>query len=276
MGNDFFHKIDPEGDVLLILHTPCAPFAVWDVSEETSIQDLNAWFALPTQGSIFQDQFDTDIPSEVEAPEPVPVWDGEPLAVEMPPSEECEAKKDSCGDEPHKAPNTDTSSVRFLLSSRHLILASRYFNTKLKGPWVEASVSGADGRRHIEASDWDDQAFLLFMRVLHGLNNEVPRKVSLEMLAKIAVLVDYYDCCEAVDLAAHIWIDSLKGSLPLGCNRDLILWILISRVFHQPDIFLSVTKTAIQESRAPLPTLELPISVGVISRYSLVTHGAKM
>ncbi|KAK6206253.1 hypothetical protein QIS74_13672 [Colletotrichum tabaci] len=49
MGNDFFHKIDPEGDVLLILHTPCAPFAVWDVSEETSIQDLNAWSALPTQ-----------------------------------------------------------------------------------------------------------------------------------------------------------------------------------------------------------------------------------
>lgn len=167
----------------------------------------------------------------------------------------------------------ECSPVRFLLSSRHLTLASRYFRAELNGPWTEATADSIDGLRHIEASDWDDQALLLLMRILHGLNREVPRKITLEMLAKIAVLVDYYDCREAVELAVHMWIDALEDCLPLECNRDLTLWLLVSSTFRQPETFRSITKTAIQESRAPLPALDLPISQNVIGKRSFTQDG---
>lgn len=113
------------------------------------------------------------------------------------------------------------------------------------------------------------------MRVLHGLNREVPRKITLEMLAKIAILVDYYQCHEAVELAVIMWIDAFKDCLPLKGDRDLVLWLLVSSTFRQTETFRSITKTAIEESRAPLPALDLPISQNVISNRSFTQDGAQ-
>ncbi|KZL75235.1 hypothetical protein CT0861_08395 [Colletotrichum tofieldiae] len=260
MTKETCHILDPDGDVVLVLQNPCTPFAVWALSEEAGIQDLNARVTSATQ-LIYEEEM--ALANEVEASEQ-PVLSEEPLGVEpMPPPDKCQ--KNTLNGEQAEAIDTETSPIKFVLSSRHLILASRYFSAKLKGPWIEATVDSTNGQHPVQASEWDDQALLLLMRIIHGQNRKVPHKITLEMLAKIAVLVDYYDCHEAVDLVASIWIDSLKGCLPLQCNRDLILWLLISSVFRQPDIFLSATKTAIQESRAPLPPLELPISLNVIS-----------
>ncbi|TQN73720.1 hypothetical protein CSHISOI_01678, partial [Colletotrichum shisoi] len=84
-------------------------------------------------------------------------------------------------------------------------------------------------------------------------------QVGLEMLAKIAVLVDYYDSPEVVEVFANIWIDALKDKLSTQYGRDMVLWLLISYVFQQEDIFLQMTKIAVTQSTEPVPTLELPI-----------------
>lgn len=193
----------------------------------------------------------------------------------VPASKNHEGSNDTCNEEPQEALDAGRSPVRFLLSSRHLSLASRYFKAELNGPWTEATADINDGLRHVEASDWDDQALLLLMRVLHGLNREVPHTITLEMLAKIAVLVDYYDCHEAVQLAVHMWIGALQDCLPLECNRDLILWLSVSIIFRQPEIFRKITKLAIRESREPLPALDLPISQTVIGKRSFAQYGAQ-
>lgn len=190
-------------------------------------------------------------------------------------SKDNQRSNDTCNDEPAEALDVECAAVRFLLSSRHLALASRYFKAELNGPWTEATADSTDGLRHVEASDWDDQALLLLMRVLHGLNSEVPRKISLEMLAKIAVLVDYYDCHEAIQLAVNMWIAALTDRLPLEYNRDMILGLVVSSIFRQSEAFRYITKTAIQESRGPLPALDLPISQKVIGKRSFAQHGAQ-
>lgn len=53
-----------------------------------------------------------------------------------------------------------------------------------------------DGLYHVPAEDWDGEALLCVLQVLHLHNSQVPRTVSLEMLAKIAVLVDFYKCAD--------------------------------------------------------------------------------
>jgi hypothetical protein len=96
----------------------------------------------------------------------------------------------------------------------------------------------------------------------------MPRRVSLELLAKIAVLVDYYGCYEAVEVFAELWLQELKSQrqLPAHVSRELVLWLCVSWVFGDADTFTSVTSTALQQSQGPLPTLGLPIPERIIGK----------
>ncbi|KAL2200127.1 hypothetical protein P885DRAFT_27772 [Corynascus similis CBS 632.67] len=152
----------------------------------------------------------------------------------------------------------EPSDIQMRVSSRHLILASRYFKTALNGPWSQTSLAGCS--RSVYANDWDPEAFLILMSIIHGRNQQVPRVISLELLAKIAVLVDYYDCHEAVEVFAEIWLRELRSQLPAQVGRELVLWLCASWIFGYAKIFTSITTTALQQSQEPLPTLGLPIT----------------
>lgn len=156
--------------------------------------------------------------------------------------------------------------IEFRVSSRHLILASPFFKTALSGPWEEANSSSTDGCRRIYAADWDPQAFLILMLTIHGRHRKVPRPISLELLAKTAVLVDYYGCHEAVEVSAKLWLQDLRSQLPVQPGRDLLLWLCASWVFADADVFTSVTSIALRQSKEPLPTLGLPIPQTVLGR----------
>jgi hypothetical protein len=58
-------------------------------------------------------------------------------------------------------------------------------------------------------------------------------KVYLEMLAKTAVLVDCYECSEAIELFFTMWIADLRNNsaVPSTYCRELVLWIWIAWVF---------------------------------------------
>ncbi|ORY59945.1 uncharacterized protein BCR38DRAFT_328295, partial [Pseudomassariella vexata] len=148
--------------------------------------------------------------------------------------------------------------TRMRLSSRHLMLASPYFDSMLKGPWQEGTKEpGSD--YSVYAEDWDSDALLILMYILHGRNRNVPRSVRLEMLAKFAVLVDYYKCHEAVELVAEMWISRLEHDLPKEYCRELVLWLFVSWVFSRADLFKVITGTILMESKGALQTLRLPI-----------------
>jgi hypothetical protein len=120
-------------------------------------------------------------------------------------------------------------------------------------------ASSIDGSRRMYADNWDPQAFLILMHVIHGRHRQVPSVIDLELLAKIAVLVDHYECHEAVAVSAELWLQGLRGQLPAQTNRDLILWLCASWTFADADVFAWVTSIALWQSQGPLPTLGLPI-----------------
>ncbi|KAJ0162450.1 hypothetical protein CTA2_4530 [Colletotrichum tanaceti] len=244
MADELFHKIDPDGDVVLILHNPNAPFAVWNGNEEIERLALSA---LKESGNAGSGSTTTGL-SHNESLSLIQQWEG--LTPEAQPVEPV--------DEP-----VDEPKIKYLVSSRHLSLASNYFQAKFKGPWMEASTKHADGRYHVDASDWDSRALLTLMQAMHGRHRAIPRQVTLEMLAKMAVLVDYYDCLEVIEIFSSMWIESLKNKLlnglPTQYGRDMVLWLLISHVFQQDDVFSQMTKIAVTQSKEPVLTMELPI-----------------
>ncbi|KAK7996677.1 hypothetical protein PG989_004717 [Apiospora arundinis] len=262
------HELDPDGDVELILRHPDAPFAMWDSTLETPTSDstrvsekaarkLSAKMGKKSKATVAlfksldpgSDSGMLQIPLHPEVAEPEPVSE--------------EAGDVSSSESSNAFDTDDDVEVRMRLSSKHLILASAFFKKMLQGPWEES-------RTHtVEASDWDAEALLILMNIIHGRNRAVPRSISLEMLAKISVLVDYYRCHEVVELFAACWILDLRPSLPKDYGRDFTLWLAISWVFSQEDLFKTLTKVAIRETAGPLQTLNLPIPhhlIGIIDQ----------
>jgi hypothetical protein len=162
----------------------------------------------------------------------------------------------------HKEPvELGEESIHYHVSSRHLMLASPVFKRALnKNGFAESVRNEIDGFFHIDASDWDPEALLIVLRILHGRNKQVPRKASLDMLAKIAILEDYYTFGESLDVFTEIWVQELiKVSIPTVYCRDLVLWIWVAWLFDKDQQFKEATTTAIKQSTESLRTLGLPI-----------------
>ncbi|KAI0850610.1 hypothetical protein F5Y00DRAFT_34070 [Daldinia vernicosa] len=232
-------ELDPEGDVLLTLHNPNAPFAVWDEYWYRK-QIFSFWGQLVTEPQKSEPakatpQTQTEATSEKKQGLPIP-----------------------------DQPTSSKPKVQFLLSSKHLSLSSGYFKNLLRGPWKEATPTSPDGRLCVDAEDWDENSLLLLMRIIHGHNFKVPKSMTLEEIAKVAVLVDYYQCHEAVMVWSDVWIDKIPNPIPNpdenAFNRDTILWILVAQVFRKEQSFRNATLAAIQYCKGRFPTLGLPIT----------------
>ncbi|XDG08578.1 hypothetical protein ABKA04_008193 [Annulohypoxylon sp. FPYF3050] len=232
-------EIDPSGDVLLTLYNPNAPFAVWSPDEKIEHDSLSK-----TESELDPD---TTYESESESMLNVKSAFESTIASELTDSTE----KNLHNDSPRVA--------KYLVSSKHLILASKYFENLFRGPWMEGAEVHSDGCRHVSAEDWDEEALLILMKIIHGRNKDISRTISLEMYAKIAVLVDYYKCHEAVILWSDIWKTELLLAFPAEFGRDLVLWILITSVFEDGIWFKMATKIAINHGDNDLPTMNLPI-----------------
>lgn len=229
------YQVDPDGDLLLILHNPNKPFAVWDEGHEPP----SALIVSQTQEDTWQDRSRSDSPASMHSS--VDQLD----EVTQPPSQ-----------------------IRYQLSSKHLMLASKVFKRMLTGDWKEANVE-SDGKMHINTSDWDQEALLVLMNIIHGRNrSEIPRQVDLEFLSKIAVLVDFHHCHEAIEVwFKEIWLPKLKNWVSDSCGRDLVLGLAISWTFKEAEAFRALTRTAILKTRGPLQALDLPIPSIILCRY---------
>ena len=109
--------------------------------------------------------------------------------------------------------------------------------------------------------------FEILLNILHLPNRQVPVDITLVRLAKFAVLVDYYDCWEAVEVWTNIWIKDLekKEPVPAVYSRELVLWMLIAWVFEMPGNFNKTTLIALRQSQTPMiQDMGLPISPVVI------------
>ncbi|KAH8658308.1 hypothetical protein BX600DRAFT_439476 [Xylariales sp. PMI_506] len=289
------YEVDPDGDLTLILRQPNAPFAVWPDDKQPSLAPESKKSSRKNKKKkkrnrsaslIFLDlDQGHDSFLEEHRPDPEPaiddgaavhdnavVNDGDApdatfttdLQLSATVHADSPLKEFQAGTaESMTPPQEQELEIRFQLSSKHLMLSSLYFKKMLHRHWKESIVS-TESCHFVDASEWDVEATTILMNIIHGRVRSVPRSVSLEMLAKIAVLVDYYKCHEVVELFADCWIQELRQSLPKEYGRELVLWLTVTWVFAQASLFLDLTEIAIKESKGPILTLDLPIPPVII------------
>jgi hypothetical protein len=269
---------------VIVLKNPSVRFAVWEDGdgEEEDAEELER-----RDGAVLGEEVAvagaeeeaedgaTQVYDETGLPVPVEEFGTEEQGDEEPapeaPAPEAPAPEEPDSEEP-ASPSDECNhdeEIHYHVSAKHLRLASTRFESALSaGNWKEGIPDETDGLYHISAEDWDESAFLILLNALHLRTRQVPRTLSLEMLAKIAVLVDYYGCAEAVELWTEKWIEHLRDSSPIPSTycRDLILWMCVAWVFRLPNEFAEATAIAMKRSRQEeLSTLRLPLS-GFVGR----------
>lgn len=162
---------------------------------------------------------------------------------------------------------SESCEIHYHVSSRHLQLASPWFKRAMaQDTWVESRSE--DGKFQIVAHDWDEGTFLLLLNIFHLRNKQVPRVISLETLAKVGVLVDYYECGEAVEMFTAVWIATFKKTdIPSTFCRSVVLWIWIAWIFDLHEHFEYASIVAIKDGKMAMDTLGLPIPASVSSKF---------
>lgn len=239
------HVIDPNGEVIIVLQNPNAPFAEKPVLRWPA---LAVYEPVTFEPPVYEPAAEEPAACEPVAYEPVAY---EPAAEELP--------------ELGVAEQLDKSCFRTRVSAKHLTLTSSFFRKTLTGGWKESSTYLQKGFVEINADGWDIEALLIMLRIVHCQSSDVPRKLTLEMLAKVAVLADYYDCRKALKFFTDTWINALDETIPTTNSRDLIIWLWVAWYFHLPAKFKEATSTVMTLSNDRIDNLGLPIPEDVIS-----------
>lgn len=258
--------IDPSGDTIIALSNPGAAFAIWNLAlEERSEQDA----ATINGGSEVEQEEPPSGPESSEEPDnvyEVTHVDGKVFITKRANAKE-NSDEESEQHQSDPGPTDDIEpTVEYQVSSKHLIMASGKFRRELTGTWAECG-KGDDGLHHLTAENWDPEVFTIMLNILHLQNRKVPRSISLEELAKLAVLVDYYMCWEAVEMWTNIWIAEVKlqEPAPASYSRNLILWMLVAWVFDLDEEFEKTTEVTLRQCQTPrIDDMDLPIPLAVI------------
>jgi hypothetical protein len=274
METSHVHKIDPEGDIIIRLRASNSAFATWheepDYLPSTPPRSISDAIDEPAPETTPEPAASmSDIEDELTI-EPEPEVESEPSLTETEPTSSITIRPTSdqtvLAEEKH---SDDKCSVEVRVSSRHLILASPQAKRMLEGAWKERHTFKLQGFLVMEEKDWDADAFMVLMNILHCRNRSVPKKISLDLLTRIAVLVDYYECYEAVQIYSDMWIEHLRQKFPETYSRTLVLWICISWVFSKEEDFEQATRIAIKQCKDRIQTMELPIPERIVRKSSL-------
>lgn len=233
--------LDPKGDTELILRRPNLDKHKESNQEEPAVESDSAAV-------------------EADSPETV---DGEPptdktvIDVFCDRSASIHELADVHGLKPYDE-NSQPVEIRFRVSSAHLILASPVFKAMLDGPFSE-TVRNERGLYEIKAFEWNAEALLILLDIIHGHHRSAPKAVDLNMLEQIALLVDYYQCHEIVEVFADKWVAAHRDAIPQEYSKSCLSWMFVAWVFSANDLFNSMVSVSVKHSRSPVQT-NLPIS----------------
>ncbi|KAF5684515.1 hypothetical protein FCIRC_3858 [Fusarium circinatum] len=131
--------------------------------------------------------------------------------------------------------------LSYRVSSAHLMLVSPVFKAMLDGPFRESSRN-EDGRFEVKTSE------------------DVPKTIELGLLTDIAILVDYYEYHEIVEMFAENWIASIipEDEIERSNHRTNMARLFISWVFGKSELFDSVVKDLLKVTAGPIKT-DLPL-----------------
>ncbi|KAF4338701.1 hypothetical protein FBEOM_7407 [Fusarium beomiforme] len=171
-------------------------------------------------------------------------------------------------DNQKKSPKVE---IHMRVSSRHLILASHTFRVMLEGPWSEAT-SSSEPLWQIVTEGWDAFALAIVLDSIHGRDLEIPtgEKMCTGLLTRIATIVDYYQCREALHCQYRLWVNEhpdRERAQPEELSVEFLMWLYISWVFSDDNIFCKTASNVLLHSDGPsgFDTHDLPVG-GVLGR----------
>lgn len=156
-----------------------------------------------------------------------------------------------------------TGDASFLVSSTHLKLASRYFKTLLSARWSGAPAPTAGSHKEIAIIDCNPHVLGMMMNIIHGRTRALPKSMTLGELAQFAVAADFFQCSEAVELAAKLWMGPLKLHVPSYWTPAIPTWIMVARVFYDHEVLSKALKAATEDGPSDFPTNGLPIPLHI-------------
>ncbi|KAF5243398.1 hypothetical protein FANTH_8220 [Fusarium anthophilum] len=149
--------------------------------------------------------------------------------------------------------------LSYRVSSAHLMLVSPVFKAMLDGPFRESSRN-EDGRFEVKTSECNATTLLILFDIIHGHHRDVPKTMELGLLTDIAILVDYYECHEIVEMFAENWIASIipEDEIERSNHRTNMARLFISWVFGKSELLDSVVKALLKVTAGPIKT-DLPL-----------------
>ncbi|KAI1009403.1 hypothetical protein LB504_002914 [Fusarium proliferatum] len=175
-------ELDPQADALLILRKPNAHSLCETIDESASATSMVCHF-----------ESRSPIPPEPEVDETV---------------ELSEVNDEMRSLQPYLR-NGDLNQVVFRVSAKHLCLASPVFRRMFHGKFKESEPND-QGLLEIRTSEWDAEALLIILDIIQGHHSSVPKRPSLDVIAQIGVIADYYDCLEAIRIFFQHCHSSMK------------------------------------------------------------------
>ncbi|RHZ72646.1 hypothetical protein CDV55_108401 [Aspergillus turcosus] len=170
-------------------------------------------------------------------------------------------------------PDGKAGDARYRASSKHLSLASRYFEKRLNKEWSEGKELQKKGCVEMVVPDTDPKAFLILLNLMHCRTQKVPTSVTFDELVELAVQVDYFKCHGVLGLYPARWIELLEAERPNTYCDEIVKWIFISGVFNDGALFASVTLLATRQTKDLINTLDLPIPLSITSEINMNRRG---
>jgi hypothetical protein len=299
------YTIVPKSDAVIVLKVSTTRFAVWDTADETETTTENiesdakgeeSKTVGPNVSASSADHIsrgydeaalatvpnDTRVSVQEEASQ-VPTA-GETTTEEMKceesacdsnPTPNSSTPATECGDDPdafrlvvfeEHSVELPHNAIHYQVSSEHMKVASPILAHMISVDNKVGGKGGLGGCYYIILEDCNEEALHILLNILHLKNREVPRKVNLDLLAKLAVLIDRYKCTEAVEVFLGMWTEAglVIDPVPSEYCRELVLWLYVAWVAKMPRTFKDVTTTAIEFGvDCSLRTMGLPIPVSV-------------
>lgn len=251
------HIIDPDREVIIMLRNADSPFA-------QALENAVTGMALPKSGHAVQSPAELINPLQFHSEKPSGNKKKEGLSAIRTSPEPAPIEGPAAKEKIHEP--LVKSCFYIQVSANHLIFSSSVFKRILTGSWKEGITYLQKGSVEVTAESWDIEAFLILLRAIHNKYSHIPRKLTLEMLAKVAVIADYYECKEAVYIMTDIWINNLEERIPTTYSRDLILWLWVSCFFQLRSQFREITSTVMSRSGNLISGWGLPICDKVIGK----------
>ncbi|KAL2836904.1 hypothetical protein BJX68DRAFT_274316 [Aspergillus pseudodeflectus] len=149
---------------------------------------------------------------------------------------------------PEPTPEPMGQVLRIQVSAKHLALASPVFKQELRDSL----------KNEIHARGWGTLPFFILLQIIHCQNSKLPRALSLDTLADVARLADYYQCKDTIGILTEIWIKALPEPDTTKLSRDLMLWLWVAFFFHLGDAFSKISSAVLSLGDGPIDSLDLP------------------